>query len=432
MLKLKLKIIGDAGTGKTHYLKSIIQKWKIPSCSHTKTAVERLRTEDSPASRTIHSIALKLALRDTAFKKMYERTVKAGGIEKFRQQFCKLHNLKLHHDPYTPCEGRAFFSLYSYYANTLRIPENIANQKFTKLIPEYEKYKEEKKFVDYEDFILVAIALSEETGYKTNIVIDEAQDLSPLQWTFIEKIADVTFLAGDELQSIFSFQGATPEIFANIQAKSKILDYNYRIPSTIWETAGEIVKKQLKRKRATALYEGGLVVEINQSPETVAKLAAALSTIDRTLLLCRHNSTVIEYARILDKNNLNYTLVKMEKNRGNRTNRGLLLDTIHSCKGLEAPFVIMVDEQTEKNEEEDRIRYVGMTRASAVLIIANQMKDSTPQPGYIRKNFDLQISVAKNLRDLIIRAKTQYRILNEQKKKKQENQIKETTQGGGK
>jgi uncharacterized ubiquitin-like protein YukD len=60
------------------------------------------------------------------------------------------------------------------------------------------------------------------------------------------------------------------------------------------------------------------------------------------------------------------------------------------------------------------------------------MKDSTPQPGYIRKNFDLQIPVAKNLRDLIIRAKTQYRILNEQKKKKQENQIKETTQGGGK
>jgi superfamily I DNA/RNA helicase len=431
MFKLKLKIIGDAGTGKTHYLKSIIQKWKIPSCSHTRTAVERLRTEDSPASRTIHSIALKIALRDATFKKMYERTVKAGGIEKFRQQFCKLHNLKLHHDPYTPCEGKAFFSLYSYYANTLKIPKN-ADPKLTKLIPEYEKYKEEEKFVDYEDFLLIAMALSEETGYKTNIVIDEAQDLSPLQWALIEKIADMTFLAGDELQSIFSFQGATPETFTNIQTKSKILDYNYRIPSTIWEAAGEIVKKQLKRKRATALYEGGLVVEINQPPETIAKLAATLSSIDKTLLLCRHNSTVIEYARILDTNNLDYTLVKMEKNRGNRTSHKLLLDTIHSCKGLEAPFVVLVDENTEKNEEEDRIRYVGMTRASTVLIIANPIKNSTLQPGYIRKNFDLQIPVAKNLHDLVLHAKTQHKLLNEQKKKKQENRLKETTQRGEK
>ena len=61
-----------------------------------------------------------------------------------------------------------------------------------------------------------------------HILVDEAQDTSPLQWTIIESLAGeffagegseagdrTLFAVGDEKQSIYSFQGAAPKRFAH-------------------------------------------------------------------------------------------------------------------------------------------------------------------------------------------------------------------------
>ncbi len=65
-----------------------------------------------------------------------------------------------------------------------------------------------------------------------HILIDEAQDTSPDQWRVIEAIADdffsgegarerprSVFVVGDEKQSIYSFQGANPDIFKSVKEK---------------------------------------------------------------------------------------------------------------------------------------------------------------------------------------------------------------------
>lgn len=71
-----------------------------------------------------------------------------------------------------------------------------------------------------------------------HILIDEAQDTSPLQWDIVRSITTeffsgqgqkgeldrTIFVVGDEKQSIFSFQGAEPDIF-NLTLK----DYKYKI-----------------------------------------------------------------------------------------------------------------------------------------------------------------------------------------------------------
>lgn len=71
-----------------------------------------------------------------------------------------------------------------------------------------------------------------------HILIDEAQDTSPLQWDIVQSITTeffsgqgqkgeldrTIFVVGDEKQSIFSFQGAEPDIF-NLTLK----DYKYKI-----------------------------------------------------------------------------------------------------------------------------------------------------------------------------------------------------------
>ena len=64
-----------------------------------------------------------------------------------------------------------------------------------------------------------------------HILVDEAQDTSPDQWTIIKAIAEdffsgtsarddaarTIFVVGDEKQSIFSFQGADPRGFKTMR-----------------------------------------------------------------------------------------------------------------------------------------------------------------------------------------------------------------------
>ena len=52
------------------------------------------------------------------------------------------------------------------------------------------------------------------------IFLDEAQDLSPLQWDMFFHIEDQckrSYIAGDDDQTIYGFQGADPSIFINLK-----------------------------------------------------------------------------------------------------------------------------------------------------------------------------------------------------------------------
>ncbi len=104
----------------------------------------------------------------------------------------------------------------------------------------YENLKKEKSLLDYEDLILKTVALLKNPGchwvlYKLDggldhILVDEAQDTSPTQWAVIRAIAEefyanaatdprnrTLFIVGDEKQSIYSFQGADPAVFSQMQ-----------------------------------------------------------------------------------------------------------------------------------------------------------------------------------------------------------------------
>jgi ATP-dependent helicase/nuclease subunit A len=108
-----------------------------------------------------------------------------------------------------------------------------------RLIVGYEALKKERGFLDFEDFITRTEALlkKDDIGpwvhYKLDqgidhILVDEAQDTSPSQWEIIRSLTEdffsgesariinrTIFAVGDEKQSIYSFQGARPERFAN-------------------------------------------------------------------------------------------------------------------------------------------------------------------------------------------------------------------------
>jgi len=104
------------------------------------------------------------------------------------------------------------------------------------VIARYQTEKERRALLDYDDLIDKTLALFANVSaawvlYKLDlgidhVLIDEAQDTSPKQWTIIRTIASefmpgggrpnvrrTMFAVGDEKQSIFSFQGAAPKAF---------------------------------------------------------------------------------------------------------------------------------------------------------------------------------------------------------------------------
>ena len=126
----------------------------------------------------------------------------------------------------------------------------------------YAELKAARAVLDYDDLIATALDLLEKSGAAAwvlfkldggidHILIDEAQDTSPLQWRIVKALADeffagetahktrrTLFAVGDQKQSIFSFQGAAPEEFEKMHRffKDKVLNAEQRwndVPMTI-------------------------------------------------------------------------------------------------------------------------------------------------------------------------------------------------------
>ena len=82
-------------------------------------------------------------------------------------------------------------------------------------------YKKVKKKLDFNDMINQLLLKTDLPKFKV-IFIDEAQDLSPLQWKLFDKLknyADNIYLAGDDDQAIFAWAGADVDRFINEPAK---------------------------------------------------------------------------------------------------------------------------------------------------------------------------------------------------------------------
>ncbi len=126
------------------------------------------------------------------------------------------------------------------YASILSAFINVARSIYNR----YEHFKSELGCLEYDDILLSILQLLQDSEigcdvlYKLNeeishILIDEAQDLSNLQWQIIKNLTAEFYtqlpaegkrtilIVGDYKQSVFSFQGANPESFKGIYSYYK-------------------------------------------------------------------------------------------------------------------------------------------------------------------------------------------------------------------
>jgi DNA helicase-2/ATP-dependent DNA helicase PcrA len=117
------------------------------------------------------------------------------------------------------------------------------------LSEELKRFKKEKGLKDFND--LIEDFLTKETINKFKVLfIDEAQDLSLLQWEMVRKIwsrAEKTYIAGDDDQAIFKWAGADVDHFIALKEEVddiQTLDQSYRIPGgPIHELSQNIIGK---------------------------------------------------------------------------------------------------------------------------------------------------------------------------------------------
>ena len=129
--------------------------------------------------------------------------------------------------------------------NTDMYSEDIDKHQLKILKEEVDNYKQAYGLVDFTDMI-ERFNVAELCPKYDVIFVDEAQDLSPIQWKMydiLKKNSKHIILAGDDDQAIYGWAGADVKRFQDEPAKDIILPQSYRVPQQVQRVADQILRR---------------------------------------------------------------------------------------------------------------------------------------------------------------------------------------------
>lgn len=123
--------------------------------------------------------------------------------------------------------------------------EDIQDETLLMVSRELGHYKRARHILDYTDMLSMFLARGQVPPVKV-VFVDEAQDLSPIQWRVVEKLcanAERVYIAGDDDQAIFRWAGADVDHFINLPGRARVLDQSYRIPAAVQTFANSLIER---------------------------------------------------------------------------------------------------------------------------------------------------------------------------------------------
>ena len=327
---MRYKVIGPPGTGKTKTLLDEVDKYiakgiplnRIGYFAFTRNAANEARDrflkknkdlteKDTLYFKTLHSLAFhNLGLNQDNV--MNELHYKAIG------ETC---GIQINYASYESNSWNGIFSSNSEYLNLINLARvrridtlnqfdlnehlsKVERNKLDAIDKEINSYKKTYGLIDFTDMLDKFLKNGTVKGKLDVIFVDEAQDLSKIQWDMLEKIekeneADV-WIAGDDDQAIFGWAGADVMSFIEWKATEVPLQQSKRVPSEIQKAALSIVGRIEEYRLDKKYYpkkEKGQITE-------VIKIADIDMSKGSWLILARTNSLLKEIPKMLKQKGL--------------------------------------------------------------------------------------------------------------------------------
>lgn len=111
-------------------------------------------------------------------------------------------------------------------------------------------YKRSKHLVDYSEMLSLYAGGQSRPKLRV-LLVDEAQDLSLLQWQVVVQLAqgcERVVVAGDDDQAIFVWAGAALEHFVGLPGRVRVLPLSYRVPVAVQALALRCVGRVAHRR----------------------------------------------------------------------------------------------------------------------------------------------------------------------------------------
>lgn len=268
-------VIATAGSGKTTVIINRIKRLitecgiapeNILAVTFSKKAKENIQNKlpDECCGvnvETFHSVALKI-IQDY-YNNTYETWTKSWKKERCLFDICKKLGLCSVQDdmPYNK-----LLKFIAVQKTNMRNPDNLiygsdlpfTNDNMKTIYVEYEKYKAQHSYIEFDDFLNMADKIFEESpetlkkyqNIYTYILADEFQDVSLNQALFLKYLSaknNNLFVVGDGCQAIYQFRGGVSKYLLEFDTEwtgTDIinLNINYRCSKDIVTTANELAK----------------------------------------------------------------------------------------------------------------------------------------------------------------------------------------------
>ena len=269
-------ILGPPGTGKTQTNSNKIRECieqgiapdRIACVSFTRKAAQESRDRvckdwgiderDMPYFQTLHSMAFRAggySTDEVLGPKDMKEIGEAVGIP-----FGNKGKLNIESDFDTLGIAKGDFYLSQYHLSRskgLSLEEmhrrlgdyQVDWCELKRLVSAYRDYKKVRNKIDFTDMIETFIRSGEGPEVDA-LFVDEAQDLSTLQWSMVDVLREkprIQVFTGDDDQAIMGFQGADVQAFLNATEKKTVLSQSYRVPRATWQEAQNIVNRIVGR-----------------------------------------------------------------------------------------------------------------------------------------------------------------------------------------